>query len=176
MYQQRHRSSIDFQECKVPLEKASLVMNIQVLHGRPVPMQAPPPVVLELADYFISFSKTRKSIICPFCICVVKETIHNNMWMHFMHFHVQEYIVIFQEGTSPHPWCEVCDMFFMKRDLNCTHRCTNRCAKGVDSKCRYHADKYSQRSLDVVLSYYGRYLDSFSVLKYLVIILSYDNI
>ena len=61
------------------------------------------------------------------------------MWVHFVHQHVQDTVVMLEEGNSPHPCCARCDMQIPRKALNGRHLGTAQCAKGAERKRRWMA-------------------------------------
>ena len=43
------------------------------------------------------------------------------MRVHFVHRHVQDTVVMLEEGNLPHPWCARCDMQVPRKALNGRH-------------------------------------------------------
>ena len=58
------------------------------------------------------------------------------MRVHFLHRHVQDTLVILEEGNPPHPWCPQCDMLVPWRALNRRKFLIAQCAREVDQKRR----------------------------------------
>ena len=56
------------------------------------------------------------------------------MRVHFWRRHVQDIVIILEEGNLPHPRCTDCDMFVLWRALNGHHKSTEMCRGGADKK------------------------------------------
>ena len=56
--------------------------------------------------------------------------------VHFMYHHVQDTIVVPEEGNRPLLRCPKCDMFVPWEALNGRHRDTAMCARGAELKLR----------------------------------------
>ena len=69
----------------------------------------------------VSFPRAARSIRCPVEVCEGQETTRTNLWIHFVHRHVRDTIVMMEEGDRPHPRCLVCDMFILWVELNRRH-------------------------------------------------------
>ena len=62
------------------------------------------------------------------------------MRMHFCNRHVQDIVIILEEGNLPHPRCSRCDMMVPGRALNGRHHATAMCKKGAEIKRRRMAE------------------------------------
>ena len=58
------------------------------------------------------------------------------MQVQFVRLHVQDTVVMLEEGKSPHPRCAKCDMEVPQKALNGRHLETAQCAKGAERKIR----------------------------------------
>ena len=58
------------------------------------------------------------------------------MWVHFMHRHILDTVVILELVNSSHPRCVQCDMLVPRRTLNGRHPATSQCARGAERKRR----------------------------------------
>ena len=58
------------------------------------------------------------------------------IWVHFLHRHVLDTMVILEEGNLPHPRSPQCDMLVPRRAMNARHPATDQCARGVEQKRR----------------------------------------
>ena len=63
------------------------------------------------------------------------------MRVHFVHLHVQDTVVILEEGNLPHPRCPRCDLQVPRKALNGRHLGTAQCKKGAERKRRQLAEK-----------------------------------
>ena len=53
------------------------------------------------------------------------------MLVHFVHRHIQETMMMMEEGNFPLPRCPQCDMQVPRKALNGRHLGTVQCVKGV---------------------------------------------
>ena len=53
------------------------------------------------------------------------------MRVHFVHRHVQDTVVMLEEGNLPHPRCPHCDLQVTRKALNGRHLGTAQCKKDV---------------------------------------------
>ena len=71
------------------------------------------------------------------------------MRVHFWRRHVQDTIIILEEGNLPHPRCENCDMFVPWRALNGRHKSTRMCKSGAEWKCPRLAEAEIRESTEM---------------------------
>ena len=55
---------------------------------------------------------------CPVEGCPGKLATRTSMWVHFVHLHVLDTVVMLDEGNFPHPRCARCDMQVPQKELN----------------------------------------------------------
>ena len=89
------------------------------------------------------------------------------MWVHFLHQHVLDTVVILEEGNLPHPRCTRCDMLVLRRALNDRHPATSQCARGEEGKSRRLAEVEMRESLERASEAYGEPLDNVTTFRYL---------
>ena len=70
------------------------------------------------------------------------------MRVNFVHRHVQDTVVMLEEGNSPHPWCARRDMQVPRKALNGRHLGTAQCAKGAERKRRRLAETETKENLE----------------------------
>ena len=58
------------------------------------------------------------------------------MRVHFVHRHVQDTVVMLEEGNLPHPLCTRWDMQVPSKAPNGSHLGTAQCVKGAERKRR----------------------------------------
>ena len=56
--------------------------------------------------------------------------------VHFLHYHVQETVIIVDESNLPHPRCPLCDIMVLWVGLNGLHPNTAQCEIGLYRKRR----------------------------------------
>ena len=71
---------------------------------------------------------------CPVEGCPGVSETRAAMRVHFVHRHVQDTVVILEEGKLPLPRCPRCDLQVSRRALNGRHLGTNQCRTGVEHK------------------------------------------
>ena len=89
------------------------------------------------------------------------------MRIHFFNRHIQDIVIILEEGNLPHPRCPRCDMLVSWRELNGRHHATVQCAKGAKRKRRWMAEAELRDSTERAFEAYGKPLENVSDLKYL---------
>ena len=77
------------------------------------------------------------------------------MQVHFVHRHVQDTVVMLEEGNFPHPLCVRCDMQVPQKALNESHLGTVQCAKGAERKRRRLAETETRENSERVFRSYG---------------------
>ena len=91
----------------------------------------------------------------------------SNLRVHFAHRHVQDKILILEEGNRPHPRYPKCNMFVLHKALNGQHLATDICRRGEERKWR-RLTEYEARSVaETAITAYGITLDPVSSLNYL---------
>ena len=89
------------------------------------------------------------------------------MRVHFWRRHVQDTVIILEEGNLPHPRCENCDMLVPWRSLNGRHKDTAMCRSGAERKRRRDAEAEIRESAERAFEAYGGQLESVSRFTYL---------
>ena len=89
------------------------------------------------------------------------------MWVHFMHRHVLDTVVMLKEGNFSHPWCAKCDMQVPRRALNGRHLGIAQCAKGAERKRRRLEETETREKSERASKAYGVPIESVSEFKYL---------
>ena len=86
--------------------------------------------------------------------------------------HVHDTVVILEEGNSPHPRCDCCDMQVLRRALNGRHPGTAQCLKGTERKRRRLAETETRENSERAFEAYGAPIKSMTEFKCLGIILT----
>ena len=89
------------------------------------------------------------------------------MRVHFVHRHVQDTVVMMEEGNPPHPLCPRCDMQVPRKALNGRHLGTAQCAKGAERKRMRLAKTETRENLDWAFHAYGKPMEAVSEFCYL---------
>ena len=87
--------------------------------------------------------------------------------MHFVHRHVQETVVMLEEGNLPHPRCPRCDMQVPRKALNGRHLGTTQFAKGVERKQRWLSETETRENLEWAFHTYGKPMEAVLEFRYL---------
>ena len=74
------------------------------------------------------------------------------MRVHFVQQHVHDTVVMLEEGNSPHPRCDRCDMKVPRKDINGRHLGNAQCAKGLERKRRRLAEMETRENLEQAFS------------------------
>ena len=82
--------------------------------------------------YSVSFHRVAGTVECPVEGCGGLVSTRTNISIHFVHHHVQETIVIIEEGNLPHPHCPKCDMLVPWAEMKHRHHTNTLCMWGSD--------------------------------------------
>ena len=77
---------------------------------------------------------------CPVERCPGVLAARAAMRVHFMHRHVNDTVVILEEGNLPLPRCPQCDLQVSRKVLNGRHLGTSQCRTGTERKGRRLAE------------------------------------
>ena len=89
------------------------------------------------------------------------------MWVHFVHRHVHDTIVILEEGNLPLPRCPRCDLRVPRRALNGRHRGTAQGSAGAVRKLRRLTAAEGAAGAEGAVEAYGRRLPAVEEFRYL---------
>ena len=78
-------------------------------------------------------------INCPLEVFPGRAIIRTNLWLHFMHQHAEDTILVLNKGPGIHPQCEQCDMFTPRVVMAELHLVTTMCKIGSEQNCWYLA-------------------------------------
>ena len=81
--------------------------------------------------------------------------------------HVQDVVIILEEGNLPHPRCPRCDMLVPWRSLNGHHKNTAICRSWADRKRWRLAEAEVRESEEMAFEVYGKQLQSVPSFQYL---------
>ena len=89
------------------------------------------------------------------------------MRMHFCRRHVQDIVVILEEGNLPYPRCSRCDMLVPWHSINVKHHDTTICRKEAERKRRRMAESELRERMERSFEAYGNPIEVVSSFKYL---------
>ena len=89
------------------------------------------------------------------------------MRVHFVHRHVQETVVMLEEGNLPHPRCPRCDMQVPRKVLNGRHLGNAQCKKGAERRRRRLAKTETRENLERAFHAYGKSMETVLEFRYL---------
>ena len=114
---------------------------------------------------------------CPVEGCPGRAGTRTAMRVHFWRRHVQDTVIILEEGNLPHPWCENCDMLVPWRSLNGRHKDTVMCRSGAERKRRRLAEVEIRESTERAFKAYREQLESVPRFTYMgrVMTAGYDD-
>ena len=99
--------------------------------------------------------------------CPERAETSTAMRVHFFHRHVQDTVIILEEGNLPNPRCPHCNMLVPWRALNRSHLATTQCTKGEERKRRQLAEEELRESSWRTFQAYGELLETVTSFKYL---------
>ena len=99
---------------------------------------------------------------CPVEGCPGSLTTRTAMRVHFVHRHIQDTVVMLEEGNLPHPQCPRCDLQVPRKALNGSHLGTAQCKKGAERKRRRRAETETQENLERAFHAYGKPMEAVS--------------
>ena len=117
--------------------------------------------------YKIAFPTAGVPRNCPVEGCQGWAAMWTAMRVHFFHQHVQDIVIILEEGALPYPRCPWCDMLVPWQVLNKRHLTTAQCAKGAEINCQRMAKEEMWESAERSFQDYGRPLQTVTSFKYL---------
>ena len=94
------------------------------------------------------------------------------MWVHFVHRHVQDIVVMLEEGNFSYPRCARCDMQVPRKALNGHRLGTKQCEKRVEQKQRRLAETETRGNLERAFHAYGKPMEAVSEFRYLGLLLT----
>ena len=77
------------------------------------------------------------------------------MWVHFVHWHVLNTMVIMEEGNFTHARFSWCDILVPRRAMKWRHPGTAQCNKGAEQKRQRLAEVESRESMEQAFEAYG---------------------
>ena len=104
---------------------------------------------------------------CPVEGCPGVSETRAAMWVHFLHQHVHNTVVILEEGNLPLPRCPRCDLQVSRKALNGRHLETNQCKKGAERKLRRLAAAEGEAATERAFHAYGKKMRAVTELRYL---------
>ena len=90
--------------------------------------------------YKMSFPEKEVPRRCPVTGCPGDLATWTVMWVHFIHRHVQNTVVMLEEGSLPLPWFPRCDLLVSRKVLNGRHLGTIHCRMETERKRRRLAE------------------------------------
>ena len=81
------------------------------------------------------------------------------MWVHFLHRHILDTVVILEVGNLSHPRCNRCNILVPWRALNSRRLVTAQCARGAERKSRQLVEAELRESSERAFEAYGESLD-----------------
>ena len=89
------------------------------------------------------------------------------MRVHFVHRHVQDTVVMLEEGNLPHLWCPRCKLQVPRNALNGRHLGAAQCKKGAERNQRRLIETETRENLERAFHPYGKPMEAVSEFRYL---------
>ena len=168
-YAERQRERIECVECGELLAVGSISSHLMTQHGKAAGRQSLwiPHTERGAKTYRMSFPKKGRLRRCPVEGCPWVLETQTAMRVHFMHRHVQDTVVMLEEGNFPHPRCARCYMQVPRKALNGRHLGTAQCEKGAEQKRRRLAETETRENLERAFHAYGQPMEAVSEFRYL---------
>ena len=94
------------------------------------------------------------------------------MWVHLLHGHILDTMVILEEGKLPHPRCPRLYMLVPRRTLNGRHPATAQCVRGAEQRRQRLAEAELRKITERAFEAYGELLENITAFKCLVQVLT----
>ena len=168
-YTERQREQVECAECGEKLAVGSMSFHLLTQHGKAAGQrrQWTPHKETRAQTYRISFPTKGGPRRCPVEGCPGTLATRTAMRVQFLHRHVQDTVVMLDEGKFPHPRCARCDMQVPRKALNGRHLGTMKCAKGAERKRRRLADTEMRDNSERAFRAYGEPMEAVSEFRYL---------
>ena len=103
------------------------------------------------------------------------DTSRINLRFYFMHWHMEDTIVVLNKGPGPHPRYEQCDMFIPQEAMAAGHLGTAMCKIGSEKKHRRLAATVNRLEVGTEFQTRDQVLEKVDIFKYLVRMLYFDD-
>ena len=141
-YVERQRERVACRECGEALAVGSMSSHLMTRHGKAAARWQlwTPQAGRGPRTYKMSFPAKEGPRRCPVEVCLGFLTTSTAMRVHFVHQHVQDTVVMLEEGNLPLPQFFRCDLQVTRKALNGCHMGTLQCKKEEERKRRRLAD------------------------------------
>ena len=131
-YAEIQREQIEYVECGEPLAVRSMSSHLMTRHGKAAGRRRlwTPQTEIGAKTYRMSFPTKGGPRRCPVEGCPGDLATRTAMWVHLVHRHVQDTVVMLEAGNFPHPRCVRCNMQVPRKALNVRHMGTAQCVLG----------------------------------------------
>ena len=122
-YAERQRERIECMECGELLAVRSMSSHLMTRHGKAAGRQRlwTPQTESGTKMFRVSFLTKGGPRRYPVEGRPGTLAMRTAMWLHFVHWHIQDTVVILEEGNFPHSWCAWCDIQVPRKALNGLH-------------------------------------------------------
>ena len=161
---------MECKECGEQLEVGSMSIHMMNRYGKAVGQRRQWKTMTENRvpqEYRMSFPEKGGVRRCPVEGCPGKLATRTSMWLHFVHRHDLDTVVMLEEGNFPHPRCARFDIQVPRRALNERHPGTAQCAKGAERKIRRLAETETREKSEWAFVAYWAPIKLVTEFKYL---------
>jgi hypothetical protein len=164
-YKARKRRRIQCPRCEKYLAYGSLSNHLLRLHGKQLRIMelSNSPHISPPLKYQVSFPLYCQSIACPVEGCTGKASTRANLWSHFMYKHLEDDIVMMEEGALP--ICLYCGMITSYSSLASRHKNVWQYKQGKEIKHKCSITLEAQRALQVVFNINDNPIESDNTFK-----------
>ena len=168
MYVERQREQIECVDCGEFLAVGSMSSHLMTRHRKAAGRRRSWTPQMEGGGKTYRMSSPTKGgpRRCPVEGCPGALATRTAMRVHFVHRHVQDTVVMLEEGKLPHPRCPRCDMQVPRKALNGRQLGTAQCAKGAERKRRRLAETEMMENLERAFHAYGKPMEAVSEFRY----------
>ena len=157
-YRERLKGQVSCGACGELLAAGSLTSHMMTQHGRVAETRqqwSTPATGTGPRNFRMTFPAKVGPQNCPVAGCPGRLATRTAMWVHFLHRHDLNTVVIQEEGNFSHPQCARCDMLIPRWDLNGRHPTTAQCERGEERKRRRLAEAETRESSERAFEAYG---------------------
>ena len=138
-YWERQKERVDYGECGKEMAAGSLASHQMTQHGQAKEewwSWEASATGGDLRTYRLAFPTKGGLMSCPVEGCPGRAGTRTAMRINLCSRHVQDIVIILEDGNLTHPRCSQCDMLVPWGALNGRHHATTLCRKGAERKRR----------------------------------------
>ena len=149
-YAERQRERVACEECGEVIAVGSMSIHLMTRNGKAAARQhlCPPQTDEGPRTYKMSFLDKGGRRRCPVERYPGMLATRTAMWVHFLHQHVHDTVVMLEEGNLSLPRCPRCDLQVSRKALNGRQLGTIQCRTGTERKRRRLAEVEMRENLE----------------------------